>query len=201
MEHWVRTDEVEDVAGSLRHVIRTANFVSSDPQAWKWIVLALHSALQGACVCHLTTTAAPVGAVTERNEIEWLEYFEKIRTDSNAEPPKTYLMGFSDLLKAVRKPQSAGDRSNAFGVTISDSELRWLVKFHDGIRNQFAHFEPMGWSIDMSGIPAIAKLVARIIQDVLDIGWGFRHQRSEQRNDMKRSLRALAEMEWPAQGS
>lgn len=198
MENWVRTDEMEDVAGSIRHVIRTADFVTQDPQAWKWIVLALHSALQGACVCHLTTTATPVGAVTERNAVEWLNYFEKISADRKAKPPKTYLMGFSDLLKSVRKPHSAGDRSNAVGVTISDSELSWLVNFHNGIRNQFTHFEPVGWSIEMSVIPEIAKLTARIVEDIVDIGWGFRHQSSEQRDNMRRNLRTLAEMEWPS---
>jgi hypothetical protein len=71
-ETWIRTDEAEDVAGSLRHALHAATLVNADPQAWKWVALALHSGLQGACVCHLTTTAAPVGAVAERNAGEWL---------------------------------------------------------------------------------------------------------------------------------
>lgn len=107
-ENWIRTDEAEDVVASIRHVIRSAKFVGEDPVAWKWVVIALHSALQGACVCHLTTTAAPVGAVTERNAGEWLAYFERLRTNPNAKPPKTYLMSLPDLLRAVRKPHSAG---------------------------------------------------------------------------------------------
>jgi hypothetical protein len=201
MDSWVRTDETEDVAGSIRHVIRTAQFVSEDSQAWKWVVMALHSALQGACVCHLTTTAAPVGAVTQRNAGEWLAYFEESRTDSNASPPETYLLGLPDLLKAVRKPNSAGDHSNTVGVAISDAELSWLGRFHKDIRNQFAHFEPMGWSINMSGIPEIAKLIARIIAEILDVGWAFRHQNPEQRQEMKRSLQTLAAIEWARSSS
>lgn len=197
-EDWIRTDEAKDVAGSIRHVIRAAQFVAEDPLAWKWVVMALHSALQGACVCHLTTTAAPVGAVTERNANEWLTYFEASRSDANAKPPKTQLMGLPDLLRAVRRPSSAGDGSDVAGVAISESELNWLLRFHKEIRNQFAHFEPMGWSIEVSGVPEIAKLVARIIEDILRIGWAFRHQDSAQREDMQRSLHTLKSIEWPA---
>lgn len=197
-EHWVRTSETEDVAGSLRHAIRAAQGVTDDPQEWKWVVISLHLALQGACVCHLTTTTVPVGAVTQRNAAEWLEYLERSSSDTNAKPPTTQLMGLPDLLKAVRKPHSAGDRSNDIGVMISDSELEWLVRFHREIRNQFAHFEPVGWSIEMSGIPEIAVLIARIIGEILDMSWGFRHATPQLRSDIRRSLRTLTSLDWPS---
>lgn len=197
-ENWIRADEAEDVAGSIRHVIRTVQFVSEDLQAWKWIAIALHSALQGACVCHLTTTAAPLGAVTKRNAVEWLAYLEDSRAHPNAKPPETYLMSLPDLLRAVRKPYSAGDRSNAAGVTIRDSELSWLQCFHKDVRNQFTHFKPMNWSIEVSGIPDISKLIARIIGEILRHGWAFRHQDFVQRNEMERNLEALAKIDSPA---
>ncbi len=173
---WVHTDEAEDVAASVRHVIRSREFTRDDPQAWKWVALALHSALQGACVCHLVTTAAPVGAVTKQNAIEWLAFFEASRLDPAAKSPKTHLMALPALLKAVRKPRSAGDRSNSSGVEISDQDLQWLCRFHEEVRNQFVHFEPRGWSLEISGISELGKLIGRIIQRFLDIGWAFRHQ-------------------------
>jgi hypothetical protein len=197
-QKWIQTDEAEDVAGSIPHAIRAAQFVGDDPLSWKWVALALHSALQGACVCHLTTTAVPVGAVTERNAGEWLAYFEVSRINSTARPPKTHLMGLPDLLAAVRKPYSAGDRSNIVGVAISDSELSWLRRFHKDIRNQLVHFAPVGWSIEVSGIPEIAKLVARIIGECLEFGWAFRHLDLARREEMQNNLFALASIGWPA---
>ena len=196
-EHWISTDQTQDVAGSIRQAIRSAQFLSEDSSAWKWVILALHSALQGACICHLTTTEVPVGAVTERNANEWRAYSDESRTNPNAKLPKTYLMALPDLLNAVGKPQSAGNRSNAVGVTISESELSWLRRFHEDIRNKFVHFEPMSWSIEVSGIPEIAKLIARIIQDILEIGWAFRRQDIAEREEMERSLKTLALIEWP----
>ncbi|CAN5118060.1 hypothetical protein BH10PSE13_BH10PSE13_25940 [soil metagenome] len=195
-ENWIRTDETQDVAGSIRHAIRIAQFVGEDSQAWKWVALALHSALQGACVCHLTTTAPPVGAVEMRNAGEWLAHFEELRTNLMAKSPKTRLMNLPDLLGAVRRPHSAGDHSNAVGIAISDAELRWLRRFHEDIRNQFTHFEPLGWSIEVSGIPKIATLVTRIIGETLHTGWAFRHQDDQWRQELHRNLQILASLKW-----
>jgi len=195
--NWIHTDEMEDVAGSLRHVVRAAQFVGADPQSYKWVLLAMHSALQGACVCHLTTTAAPIGAVSKRNAAEWLAYFEHSRADPELKPPQTHLMHLPGLLKAVRKPRSAGDGRNASGVKVSEIELNWLRRFHDDLRNQFVHFAPTGWSIEVSGVPELLKLVARIIEDIYDIGWAFRHQDAARRQELRTNIDALTKIEWP----
>lgn len=193
---WVQTDEAEDVAGSLRHALRCVNYVADDPQAWKWAALALHSALQGACVCHLTTSFVPVGAVTERNAADWISYAEQSRTNPNAKPPRTQLMALPDLLKAVRKPNSAGDRRNDAGIAISDTELLWLRRFHDTVRNQFMHFEPMGWSLEVSGIPEIGVVVARIVGEILALGYGFRHRDRAWREALAGDLARLSTPGW-----
>jgi hypothetical protein len=187
---WLTTDEADDVAGSIRHALRSVRLVADDPQAWKWVALALHSALQGACVCHLTTTAPPLGAVTQRNATEWMAYHDKRRI----KPPRTRLMELPELLKAVRKSRSAGDRSNERGVAITDAEFNWLRRFHDTVRNQFVHFEPMGWSLEVSGIPDIAALTGRIIGEIADAGWAFRHKESEWIDELCDDLAQLAAM-------
>lgn len=173
---WLRTDEADDVTGSIRHAIRSYTDAADDPQAWKWVALAVHSALQGACICHLTTTAPPLGAVTPRNTKDWIAYYDESRLDPDVRPPRTQLMDLPCLLKAVRKPGSAGDRSNEGGIAINAGEFNWLRSFHESVRNQFVHFEPMGWSLEVSGIPAIAALAARIIGDITAVGWAFRHK-------------------------
>lgn len=193
-ERWVRTNEAEDVAASIRHALRCWQLAADDPHSWKWLALALHSALQGACVCHLVTTAAPIGVVTHRNAGNWLKYFEASRADPEAKPPRTYLLSFPDLLTAVRKPQSAGDRSNQSGVTLTDPEVIWLRRFHEEVRNQFVHFEPRGWSLEVSGIPDLARLTARVINDILDAGWAFRHQDIRWRNALRADLDSLASL-------
>jgi len=160
--------------------------------------LALHSALQGACVCHLTTTAAPLGAVTKDNAAEWISYFEESRENQKAKHPDTKLMSLPDLLKAVRKQGSGGGINNG-QVEISDIELVWLKRIHSNIRNQFVHFAPLGWSIEVSGVPQIGQLIARIIKDIHDCGWAFRHLDPTKKNAMILDLEHLTEAIWTTQ--
>jgi hypothetical protein len=197
-ERYIRTDEAEDVAGSIRHALRCAAFVSEDPQAWKWGILALHSALQGACVCHLTKTAAPLGAVTNRNAKEWINYFDENRVSQNVKCPDTKLMTLPYLLKAVRKYGSAGGSTTSNLVEISDIELVWLKCIHFEIRNQFVHFAPQGWSVEISGVPQIGRIIARIIKDINDCGWAFRHLDQTKKDVMVIDLEHLTEATWSA---
>jgi len=54
----------------------------------------------------------------------------------------------------------------------------------------------MSWSVEVSGIPHIAKLIARIIGQILDMGWAFRHQEVAQREDLRHSLNRLTTLNW-----
>ncbi len=69
---------------------------------------------------------------------------------------------------------------------------------HHTIRNQFVHFAPMGWSIEVSGIPAAAALVARLVGDIVVIGWAFRHQDRSWREALADDLAALSRPDWPS---
>ncbi|MBW4330639.1 hypothetical protein KY084_07080 [Stakelama sp. CBK3Z-3] len=195
--HFISTNHAEDVAGSVRQAIRMNQFLNEDSQAWKWAILALHSALQGACVCHLTRTAECLGATTKQNTKDWLKYFEERRRDIAAQPPKIHIMPLPDLLKAVRKCNSAGDGRNDSSINITEGDFNLLRHLHDDIRNQFTHFEPMNWAIETSGISEIGKLISRIITDIFNAGWGFRHQNEEWRQEFQLTLKILAGLAWP----
>ncbi len=77
-------------------------------------------------------------------------------------------------------------------MEVSDAELIWLKRFHDAVRNQFVHFEPMGWSLEVSGLRPLSGLVARMIEDAMAIGWAFRHQDVTWRETLRADLRTLA---------
>lgn len=188
------TSEAEDVAGSIRHALRCWKIADEDKHVWKWVILALHSAVQGACVCHLVTTAEPVGAVTKKNAREWIAYFEEIRTNPSAERPKTELMNLPQLLKAIQNENSSKREAGEKEINISQSEYRWLKRIHDSLRNPLTHFAPAGMYVELSGMPNLAHLIARIIQDILDNGWAFRHLTDEQRDALKNDLEKLSKM-------
>lgn len=187
----ISTDEAQDVAGSVRQAIRSLGDARKDPQAWKWALLALHSALQGACVCHLTTTCPPIGAISKRDTEEWLTYLDASRDDPNLRPPRTRLLELPDLVKRVRKDNSAGGPSAGYQIKISDAELSWIKHLHSEFRNQFTHFAPMGWAIEVSGIPQFGELVARILGDIHLAGYAFRHLDALDKNRLEQDLHRL----------
>ena len=191
-QNWLVTDEALDVLGSVRHTLRCLDFVKDDTHAWKWVILSLHGALQGACVCHLSTTAIPVGAVERHNAIEWSKYFEARRTNPDAKLPDTRLMNLPDLLKTVRREGTCGSGWNEAAVKIDDNEINWLIRIHNECRNQLMHFSPTGWSIEVSGVPRLATLVTRIIGEIYSIGWAFRHLEEEERMELSNNLRLLS---------
>jgi hypothetical protein len=49
----------------------------------------------------------------------------------------------------------------------------------------------MGWSLEVSGIPGIAAVATRIITEIADVGWAFRHQDARWLADMRESLLRL----------
>lgn len=189
--NWLETDAAKDVVGSVRHALRCAQSAQEDAQEYKWLLLALHSALQGGCVCHLTTIAEPIGAVGAKNAEEWLRYYNGAGTNPVARPPRTQLMNLPDLLKTVRLSNSS-QAYRGEPIEISDEELEWLIRFHRDFRNQFTHFEPRGWVIDLSGVTALARLIARIVTDILDRGWAFRHLDVKDSESLRGALLQLA---------
>ena len=190
-DQMLRTDEAEDVAGSIRHALLSLSNTDHDPQSWKWALLALHSALQGACVCHLITTATPIGVVSEKDAAKWVAFFHAFRNDSRTREPNTHVMALPELLAAIRVPKSAGDRSNVSGVQLREEEFQFLEYIHTEIRNEFVHFKPLGWSIEVSGITDLAKLVARIVREIEGFGWAFRHKDAAWRNALLVDLKKL----------
>ena len=54
MEGFVVTDERQDVLASLEHCVMSLIQTRRSSVEWKWVILSLHSAFQGAMVCHLS---------------------------------------------------------------------------------------------------------------------------------------------------
>nr|WP_310523455.1 hypothetical protein [Polymorphobacter sp.] len=137
-------------------------------------------------------TMAPIGAITKSNTVEWLEYSELSRQNPDAAAPKTFIADLPTLLKRVRKVNSAGDRSNDNGIAVSSIELAWLCRFHRDVRNQLTHFAPMGWSLEVSGVKSLTLIIVRIIREIDEVGWAFRHREEV---DKTRFVKTLTDLE------
>jgi len=171
--------------------VAACELAKHDAHAFKWIVLALHSALQGSCVCHLTTTCSPIGVISDHDASQWLEYIENSRVDRSCIAPRTRILEFPKLLNKIGQPNSAGDASNESQIVITDDELKWWTGLHKNVRNQFVHFAPCGWSLEVNGISDLIDISVRIMRDILSKGWAFRHEDEDWQQSFLATLKQL----------
>ena len=164
MPQWLRFDEREDAINALEHAAETALTLEENPLNWKWVIISLHNALQGALVCTLSGTTG-VGALTDRSMKKMLEWFEVSRNNANAQVPKARLADLMTLYGRAKLP----DLMKEFGggplqtTKGQDDDVRLL----NSLRRNFAHFRPGGWSIETAGLPRVVLNVTAIIELLL----------------------------------
>jgi len=166
---WLRTDEREDVLASLRMVSSSCDAAVHDLSAWKWIVIGTHSALQGAMALHLgfgndLLVASPEDAAA------WLDAHE-----NGAPYPEMMMDDFLGLYKKLKKHEVLGFSFKPNGT--QGGNIRRLNR----CRNQFVHFMPQGWSIELSGMPQICgdclAVVVHLGEHSLCTRWESEEQR------------------------
>jgi hypothetical protein len=157
---FLRTTEHEEAVRSLEWAELQARGLSTDPYLWKWVVVALHNATQGFMVLALWNGN---GLLTLRPRIaeKWLKAYE-----SGGPFPAEKLDDFLNLYAKVK------DANNFHTVgagpfapcATTDRSLKLLNE----IRNNFTHFTPKGWSLELAGLPRIALDALSLIHF---LGW------------------------------
>lgn len=148
-KNWVAFNEYEDVIVSTDLLALLATNISKRPSYWKWIVLAVHNGAQGALVCSVQDTSA-TNILSEPSAKKMLKWLETL----SGEPPTKFLANFSTLLEKYQ--QKYPDN----GMTAEQIEN--VGKLNDLFRNNFAHFVPKGWRIEIA-------LMRTAVESALDL--------------------------------
>ena len=184
---YIRTDECHDVLASLEHCSLSLRQARQSDRSWKWVILSLHSALQGAMVCHLSGTAQ-LGALTKKEAKKWLERHEKKEDHA----PRYYVASATELFFRLSCPSSRIESGGEI-IAVTSQQRKSFKRLHD-LRNDFTHFSPNGWSIDKMSIK-------EVIDDILDImctiqadPWPFRHMPEENRQALSSKIGEIREI-------
>jgi hypothetical protein len=149
-EGWVRFDQYEDVLASTDLLALVAPSLREQPSSWKWMIIAAHNGLQGALVCAIRDTSG-TNVLKERSakaKLTWL-------ANPAGTPPHERLDDFIPLLKKYRKK---------YPCCGTIQQLRQIHKLHSEFRNNFVHFVPKGWSIELAMLPAIIRTGLDLIE-------------------------------------
>lgn len=169
-EQWLITDERIDAISSLKLYIDTINKVETDMIYWKWVIISLHNTVQSIISFHLGF-GNDLLVMSQVDAEAWLQAH-----DSGTEHPETKMDNFLNLYKKIKSHQILG-----YKFTPSGQEGKSIKRLNN-YRNEFIHFIPKGWSIEMSGMPDICKDCLNIIKKLIDGPINQRWENDEQAN-------------------
>jgi hypothetical protein len=159
-ENWLRTNELEEFIGALEFAAEIIPSVANDPARWKWVIIALHNALQGVCVCALRGADTSGISVLDKDSGAAMWHWLNVdsREPEHPPPPKEKLAKTLELYKRTKKDEYLDNPlpSNA----ARDEDIRRL----NSLRNEFIHFVPKGLSIELSGMPRIVRSVCFCVE-------------------------------------
>ncbi len=165
---YFRTSEAEDVIGSLRHLKRCLDEAKHDPQAWKWVILSLFSAVQGSMVCH-AAGSAQIECLKDDCATKMLAWLES----HDGPKPEEELAGPDALFK--RMNGTFGKLPPAGGVVSTSPATEEAFKRLKLLRDHLSHFSPKGWSIEKAFIEDAIPPLLSLIKEIELRGWAFRH--------------------------
>ena len=146
-ERWLRTDELNEAIKTLDIFDSFLDQVDTDLHYWKWCIIAMHNAMQGFMVCALRGSNG-LNVLNEKNTKEWLAAL-----DNNTKFPKEKLDNFLNLYKKTK--------GNKMDLYVSSRRFKpqnqqgASIKQINALRNEYIHFTPKGWSLNVNGLPSV----------------------------------------------
>ncbi|MEM6905670.1 MAG: hypothetical protein AAF568_07225 [Pseudomonadota bacterium] len=139
---------------------------AQEPARWKWVVIGLHNALTGVCVCALTQTdGSGVWKSKQEKEFRAALYANDVSDTTDAD--EVLRDGFVESLKELLKRLEIHinlSQEDCWRHGKDDRE-RYLRLLHS-LRNDFTHFRPQAWSIELAGLPTMVAVIIDFIEEI-----------------------------------
>ena len=140
-EKWLRMSEEKN---AIDYLEKTAFFIRNAAENyndWKWVIIGLHGALYGFAI------AACQG------------------TDSRSvSTKKGRLIGFWQALDRCQDSNHMKMLIHSKHLILTEKQKESIESLTSVFRNEFEHFKPKGWSIEIHGMPEIAIDVLEVIR-------------------------------------
>jgi hypothetical protein len=155
VENWLRTNSFLETVSALEAFADELRLIERDPYRWKWAILALHGALQGMMVLALQGSHG-LHVLREEDTARWLDAYAR----GGPYPTDLKLDDFLSLYDKIKSDLMLMYRhSNKFRPQATQGAS---IKQLNRLRNEFIHFTPRVWALELTGLPAISS-------DCLDI--------------------------------
>ncbi len=187
-EHWLHTDDKADIIASLAMLMVALDQAAKDIAAWKWVVIATHSALQSAIACHLRGTGNNLLVAKQEDAEAWLRAHGQ-----GTAHPEMMMDSFPKLYHKLRQYEIEG-----FRFAPQCNQNRSIKKINQ-YRNDFIHFMVNGFSLEISGLPGMCKdcldVIIELDKHTLQVRWHDDAQRAAFRTLLDSCLERIKQIE------
>ena len=154
---------------ALDYLERAGQFITeadTNPKAWKWAVLALHGALYGFAIAACKGT----------------NYETVIRKTKRG---AKHLISLDEALARCADPALMGTVYGALALNLTDRQKDSVRRLKKTLRNNFEHYVPGMWSIELHGLPQISMDVLDVISFLAVDTFRYQHLNQSQRRRVK----------------
>jgi hypothetical protein len=165
---WVRINEFSDLMSSLKAVEHLIPLTNQDIGMWKWVIVSLHSAVQGTAVCILTRSDGS-GALKEHLEAKVREFYAENKNSLNNADEFIEIFSKNELAALpylLRRLGCSFPKDNVLPEESADKTLHYLVKLHNW-RNFFIHFPPLHWTAPETEFIELTAVIIGFVRKTL----------------------------------
>ena len=188
MDKSVEIDEITDILVSLEFCAFSLTQLHKSERAWKWVIISLHSALQGAMVCHLSGRLL-IGFQEEKTAKKSLERFAKYARNEPAELPPVHqpMASAKILLERMINTDKRVEDTLGRVISVTEGQERAFETLYY-LRNEFIHF---GAKLYCIGIPFMKNATLGsldILSAIIDDGYIFTQADEDEAEKMRTAV-------------
>jgi hypothetical protein len=163
---WLRLSEETNALDYLEQAYQYIHQTDKNVFAWKWVILALHGALYGFAISACRGTNPD----------------NVTRTSANG---KVKLISFDDALELCQNPDWMETACLSKPLRLTLQQKKSIRQLKQQFRNNFEHYIPRGWSIEIHGMPQISLDVLAVIRFLATESSVFVHLNHVQKKKIK----------------
>lgn len=141
---YLEFSEVDNALDYLERAHYYLDRVKTKVEAWKWVVITLHGTLYGFAICALKGTNPDRVAITTKRGIK-------------------RLINFDEALKRCQDPNRMNQLVYSRTLQLTDQQRKSIRHLRETFRNNFEHYIPMSWYIEIHGMPQMAIDVLEVV--------------------------------------
>ena len=159
-DEWLSTNESVETVSDFEMFSEQIKRAMDETHCWKWAIIALHSGLQGMMVLALKGSNG-LNVLSDENKKQWLKWHNSDQCDK-ARPRDLRLASFLELYKRIKSDKmNMYVQSRKFPPSATHDRSVGLL---NNIRNDFIHFTPKVWGLELGGLPDIALDCVKIAE-------------------------------------